>query len=49
MIQKITLLVLGCFLLMSVNVQGQRQMEKLDRGLVALKDSNGVFITFIPD
>jgi len=46
MIQKITLLVLGCLLLLSINVQGQRQMEKLDRGLVAVKDSSGVFISW---
>jgi rhamnogalacturonan endolyase len=46
MIRKITLLALSCLLLLSVNVLGQRQMEKLDRGLVAVKDSSGVFISW---
>ena len=46
MIRKITLLTLSCLLLLSVNVLGQRQMEKLDRGLVAVKDSSGVFVSW---
>jgi len=44
--RKITLLLLGCLLLLSVNVLGQRQMEKLDHGLVAVKDSSGVFVSW---
>ena len=46
MIRKITLLVLSCLLLLSLNVLGQRQMEKLDRGLVAVKDSSGIFVSW---
>jgi len=46
MIKKITLNAIGCLLLISCQVFGQRQMEKLDRGLVAVKDSNGVFISW---
>jgi len=46
MIKKFTLLTLGCLLLLCVNVLGQRQMEKLDRGLIAVKDSSGVFVSW---
>ena len=46
MIKKITLSAIVCLQLISCQVFGQRQMENLDRGLVAVKDSNGVFISW---
>jgi rhamnogalacturonan endolyase len=37
---------IGIFLAVAVLVNGQRQMENLDRGLVAVKVSNGVFLNW---
>jgi rhamnogalacturonan endolyase len=46
MTQRFTIISIACFMLLAGNVLGQRQMEKLDRGLVAVKDSNGVFVSW---
>ncbi len=40
------LFMIGCLLLAAGIVNGQRQMEKLDRGLVAMKVSSGVFLSW---
>ena len=42
----IVLSLVGTILSFSINVYGQRQMENLDRGLVAVKVSNGVFLSW---
>ncbi|MDP4291831.1 MAG: dockerin, partial [Bacteroidota bacterium] len=46
MTKRITICFLSFLLLMTGHIFGQRQMEKLDRGLVAVKDSSGVFLSW---